>query len=66
MHYNKYKIPSRYGNIKKNRLIQNYIKAIALYDTGVTASYGDELLTLVTCSYHTENGQFVVVAKKMA
>lgn len=40
------------------------IKAIALYDTGVTASYGDELLTLVTCAYHTENGQFVVVARK--
>ena len=41
------------------------IKALALYDTGVTASYGDELLTLVTCSYHTENGQFVVVAKNI-
>lgn len=40
------------------------IKALALYDTGVTASYGDKLLTLVTCAYHTENGQFVVVAKK--
>ena len=42
-----------------------HIKEIALYDTGVTAEYGDELLTLVTCSYHTENGQFVVVAKKV-
>lgn len=42
------------------------IKAIALYDTGVTASYGDELLTLVTCAYHTENGQFVVVARKLS
>ncbi len=40
------------------------IKAVALYDTGVTASYGDKLLTLVTCAYHTENGQFVVVARK--
>ena len=40
------------------------IKAIALYDTGVTASYGDKLLTLVPCAYHTENGQFVVVARK--
>jgi len=41
------------------------IKALALYDTGVTAQYGDQLLTLVTCAYHTENGQFVVVAKKI-
>jgi sortase B len=40
------------------------IKAFPLYDTGVTASYGDELKTLVTCAYHTENGQFVVVARK--
>ena len=40
------------------------IKALSLYNTGVTAAYGDELLTLVTCDYHTENGQFVVVARK--
>ena len=39
------------------------IKTLALYDTGVTASYGDKLLTLVTCAYHTQNGQFVVIAK---
>ena len=35
----------------------------ALYDTGVTASWGDQLLTLSTCSYHTRNGRFVVVAR---
>ena len=40
------------------------IKALALYNTGITASYGDALLTLVTCTYHTQNGQFVVVARK--
>ncbi len=40
------------------------IKKLSLYDTGVTASYGNELLTLVTCDYQTENGQMVVVAKK--
>lgn len=39
------------------------IKALSLYETGVTAEYGDTLITLVTCAYHTENGQFVVVAK---
>lgn len=42
------------------------IKALSLYDTGVTASYGDELLTLVTCNYHMENGQFVVLAKRIS
>ncbi len=34
----------------------------ALYDTGTRAEYGDRLLTLSTCSYHRENGTFVVVA----
>jgi len=42
------------------------IKALSLYDTGVTASYGDEILTLVTCNYHNENGQFVVAAKRIS
>ena len=36
----------------------------ALYDTGVTAQCGDLFLTLVTCAYQTENGRFVVVARK--
>lgn len=39
--------------------------AIALYDTGVTASYGDELLTLSTCDNSETAGRFVVVAKKI-
>lgn len=40
-----------------------YYKEHALYDTGVTAEYGDSLITLVTCAYHVDNGRFVVVAK---
>lgn len=36
----------------------------ALYDTGVEAAYGDQLITLVTCAYHTDNGRFVVVARR--
>lgn len=41
------------------------IKVLSLYDTGVEAIYGDEFLTLSTCSYHTENGRFVVVGKRI-
>ncbi len=41
------------------------MKAISLYDTGVTASYGDELLTLSTCDNSEEDGRFVVVAKRI-
>ena len=39
--------------------------ALSLYDTGVTAEYGDELLTLSTCDYYTDYGRFVVVAKRV-
>ena len=44
----------------------NEMAAIALYDTGVTAEYGDRLLTLSTCDYQEQNGRFVVVAKKVS
>ena len=39
--------------------------SMSLYDTGVTAEYGDQLLTLSTCDYQEKNGRFVVVAKKV-
>ena len=38
---------------------------IALYDTGVTAKYGDKLITLSTCDNSEQDGRFVVVAKKI-
>ena len=38
---------------------------MSLYDTGVTASYGDRLITLSTCDSSEEGGRFVVVAKKI-
>ena len=41
------------------------IKALSLYDTGVTADFGDHFITLSTCVYHVENGRFVVVAKEI-
>ncbi len=39
--------------------------SLSLYDTGVTAQYGDQLLTLSTCDYQETDGRFVVVAKKV-
>ena len=38
-------------------------KELALYDTGVTAEYGDKLIALSTCEYSRTNGRMVVVAK---
>ena len=39
--------------------------AMSLFDTGVKARYGDQLLTLSTCDYQETNGRFAVVAKKI-
>lgn len=41
------------------------IKALSLYETGVTAAFGDHFITLSTCAYHVTNGRFVVVAKEL-
>ena len=42
------------------------IKELALYDTGVTAEFGDEFITLSCCSYQVEDGRFVVVGKRIS
>ena len=38
-------------------------QSLALYDTGVSAEYGDKLITLSTCEYSRNNGRMVIVAK---
>ena len=43
----------------------NNVKKIQLYDTGIKATYGEQLMTLVTCEYSQKNGRFVVVAKRI-
>ena len=40
-------------------------KARALYDTGISAEYGDKLLTLSTCDNITDNGRLLVIAKRI-
>lgn len=55
-------------NAKNEEEYNYYIeesKKASLYNTGKTAKYGEQLLTLSTCDYSTENGRFVVVAKKL-
>ena len=41
------------------------IKAESVYDTGETAKYGDQLVTLSTCAYHVDDGRFYVVGRKI-
>ena len=43
----------------------NAMAEMSLYDTGVTAKYGDQLLTLSTCNGSTSTARFVVVAKRI-
>lgn len=47
-----------------NDYVNNSIKACK-YKTGKTAKYGDELMTLSTCTYYEEDGRFAVVARKV-
>jgi len=47
-----------------DKFIEN-MKQLSVYDTGIDACYGEQLLTLVTCSYHTENGRIAILAKKV-
>ena len=46
-----------------NSYISN-VKGLSLYDTGITAKYGDQLITLTTCEYSQKNGRIVVVARE--
>ena len=34
-------------------------------DTGVDAKWGDEFVTLSTCSYHVKNGRLIVVGRRV-
>lgn len=57
-----------YTDLSDEGTFEEYIskaKAASMFDTGVTAEYGDEILTLSTCSYNTANGRFVVIARKI-
>lgn len=59
-----------YASITNEEAFNMYmqgIKSLALYDTGVDAVYGDQLITLSTCSYHVPDklGRFAVIAKKI-
>ena len=46
-----------------NQFVKN-AKNASLYPIDATASYGDQLITLSTCSYYVEDGRFAVVGRK--
>ena len=58
-----------YFDLTSADVFNEYVEQVsvaALYETGVTAEYGDELLVLSTCSHYVEDGRFAVVAKRIA
>ncbi|MCH5210927.1 MAG: class B sortase [Oscillospiraceae bacterium] len=57
-----------YADMDDKRQFDEYVstaKLLSFYDTGVTAQYGDKLLTLSTCAHRASNDRFVIVAKKV-
>lgn len=56
-----------YTDLTKEAVYTDFVQQAvnaSLYDTGIIPKYGAELLTLITCAYHTENGRFVVIGAK--
>ena len=53
-----------YDEQKFNEFLDG-VKAESCYDTGIGAEYGDQLVTLSTCAYHTEDGRFYIVGKRI-
>lgn len=53
------------GSVEEFESHMKEMAEMSLYDTGVTAGYGDELLTLSTCDNSQTDGRFVVVAKRI-
>lgn len=57
----------QYGGPLSKKQYNTYVKnckKLSVHETGVEPVYGEQLLTLVTCAYHTEEGRFVVVARR--
>lgn len=42
-----------------------WLKTNALYDTGITPHYGEQILLLSTCSEHTQDGRFLLAARRV-
>lgn len=57
-----------YERIATKEMFDEYcqgIKSYSLYDTGLTAEYGDELVTLCTCSYSGKDERLLIVGRRL-
>ncbi|MGI6721311.1 MAG: class B sortase [Anaerovoracaceae bacterium] len=58
-----------YAGISDKKTFDKYVKgirALSAYDTGITPVWGEQLVTLSTCAYHTDEGRFVVVGRRIS
>lgn len=46
--------------------LTDWLLSNAAYETGITPSYEEQILILSTCSYHTDNGRFIVAARRIS
>ena len=56
-----------YHDLTDPEIFREYVENVkeeSIYDTGVNPEPGDQLITLITCSYGMKNERFVVVARK--
>ncbi|MDD5904935.1 MAG: class B sortase [Clostridium sp.] len=55
------------GNLSQTEYkeLVDCLLANAIYNTGIDPVYGEQILILSTCSYHTENGRFLVAARRI-
>lgn len=63
-HFAYYKYKDLSSEKDFNEYVSN-VKKNAIYETGITPKFGDELIALSTCNYHTQDGRFVVVARRI-
>ncbi len=45
--------------------IEAWLTEKSLYNTGITAQAGEEIVILSTCAYHTENGRFLIAGRRV-
>ena len=57
-----------YTDLTEEETFDSYLRQVrrsAAYDSGIEVGFGDQILTLSTCSYHADYGRFVVVARRV-
>lgn len=57
-----------YINFENEEAFNDYIEKVkqrSILDTGVDVAYGDQLMTLSTCTYEFDDARFVVVARQV-